>query len=148
MGDFTKTVAAVSLALAMAGCSGVEDMEESPGADISGSSLENDLLNVARGMVGGLADEKDSLVDLVVVSTQSEQKVPLGEALTIFGIAPGPHLDSAISLLWVYFPVPEHLELASKLRDFDIFAESFKCEQPDYLIEPRADLGIYYNIQY
>lgn len=148
MNGFTKTMAVVSMALAMAGCSRVEDTEDSPEAYISGTSLDNDLLNAARGMAGGLVDEKDSLIDLVVASTESEHKVPLEEALSIFRIVPGPRLDSVISLLWVYFPVPEHLELASKLRDFDIFAESFKCEQPDYLIEPRADLGIYYNIQY
>jgi len=132
MNGFTKTMAVVSMALAMAGCSRVEDTEDSPEAYISGTSLDNDLLNAARGMAGGLVDEKDSLIDLVVASTESEHKVPLEEALSIFRIVPGPRLDSVISLLWVYFPVPEHLDLARKLRDFDV------TWQPPY----RDDLSI------
>ena len=71
-------------------------------------------------MANSIDEKKDSLVKVIAASGESEHKVPLSEALTIFGITPGPHLDSVVSLLWVYFPVPEHLERAKKGEDYGV----------------------------
>ncbi len=98
----------------------MEDMEESSGATVSGTSLEQEMSIVAMGMSNELKEKKDSLVKVIVASTESEHKVPFSVALAIFGIVPGPRVDSVVQMLWVYFPVPEHLDRARKGEDYGV----------------------------
>jgi len=55
-------------------------------------------------------------VNLIAASPASENKIPLRDALAIFGISGGPWVDSC----WVYFPVPDHLARARKGEDFAV----------------------------